>query len=113
MSNSSSEPPEKWQRVLAAAKASQKLDDADASKVEQFEPPQEFSRNLLGRLRAFHASLAAWQRWSLLAGIASVLIFVASMVYLKVTAKEPAKPLIQTPGIELPQPSNPDGNTTP
>ena len=106
MSNSSSEPPEKWQRVLAAAKASQRLDDpASASNPASEKPPQEFSTNLLGRVRAFHASLATWQRLSLLGGLVSILLFIASLIYLKSTSKEDDAPIIDTPGIDLPQPS--------
>ena len=108
MSNSSSEPPEKWQRVLAAAKASQRIDDTPGERdPEAPQPPQEFSSNLLGKVRAFHASLAAWQRWSLLAGLVSIILFVASIIYLKSTSPKTPPPIIETPGIELPQPSPP------
>ena len=101
MSNSSNEPPENWQRVLAAAKASSPTDD----ETGDLRPPEDFSHNLLGRVRAFHASLAAWQRWSLLAGLVSILLFIASLIYLKVTSPDRDAPIIETPGIELPQTS--------
>ena len=68
-------------------------------------PPREFSSNLFGRLRAFHRSLAAWQRWSLVAGLVSILLFIASIIYLKSTSSNQSPPLIETPGLELPQPS--------
>lgn len=101
--SSSSEPPEKWQRVLAAAKASQT--DPLATADEQ--PPKGFSATLLGRVRAFHASLAAWQRWSLLAGLVSILLFIASLIYLKSTATRTAAPLIETPSLDLPHSPTP------
>ena len=107
MSNSSSEPPEKWQRVLAAAKASQRVDDTPGERANDTpQPPQEFSSNLLGKVRAFHASLAAWQRWSLLAGLISIILFIASIIYLKSTSPKTNSPIIETPGLELPQPSS-------
>jgi hypothetical protein len=106
MSNRSPEPPENWQRVVSAAKAtsSQKSSDAPTR------PPTEFSHNLLGRVRAFHASLAAWQRWSLLAGLVSILLFVASLIYLKNSAPTSDAPIIDTPGIDLPKPPPPPKN---
>jgi len=112
MSNTNSEPPENWQRVLAAAKTSKKTEPpADTSSSRADSPTKEFSNNLLGRVRSFHASLAAWQRWTLIAGIASVLLFVASLIYLKVFANpETSTPIIETPGIDLPEPSPPTNN---
>ena len=110
MSNSSSEPPEKWQRLLAAAKASQGDARSPEDPASDATPSMEFSSNLIGRVRAFHASLAAWQRWSLLAGLVSILVFIGSIIYLKSTAPEKRSPIIETPGLELPQPSTPDKN---
>ncbi len=110
MSNSSSEPPENWQRVLAAAKASKPdRSEPDEHAAEPL-PPREFSSNLLGKVRAFHASLAAWQRWSLLAGLISIILFIASLIYLKSTSSTEQAPIIETPGLELPQPSPPIKN---
>ena len=103
----SSEPTEKWQRVLDAAKANQKTPPAPDREAEDTQPPAEFSSNLIGRLRAFNASLAAWQRWSLLAGLISILIFIASLIYLKSTSAEPTQPLIDTPRIDVPKPTTP------
>ena len=77
MSNRS-EPQEKWDRIVAAAKAAQDDASATGDATETTLPPQEFSATLFGRVRAFHASLAAWQRWSLIAGLISILLFVAS-----------------------------------
>ena len=101
MSKSNSEPPENWQRVLAAAKASPATEDKSAAT----HPPEKFRSDLVGRVRAFHASLAAWQRWSLLAGLASILIFLASLIYLKQTSADKPRSIIKTPAIDLPQPS--------
>ncbi|MGI9240144.1 MAG: hypothetical protein ACR2RV_05055, partial [Verrucomicrobiales bacterium] len=70
-------------------------------------PPDEFSIDLLGRVRAFHRSLAAWQRWSLLAGLISILLFIASLIYLKSIASERGAPIIDTPSLDLPQPPVP------
>jgi hypothetical protein len=106
MSNSS-EPPEKWQRVLAAAKASQADTPTGNAEIGSAAAPTEFSTTLLERVRAFHASLAAWQRWSLVAGLISILLFIASFIYLKSTDDEATPPLIKTPGIDLPQPTTP------
>ena len=98
--NTNREPPEKWNRVLTAAKASRtgKITSTESA------PPADFSTTLLGRLRAFHASLAVWQRWSLLAGLVSILLFIASFIYLKSTAPEQDAPLIEMPSLDLPQP---------
>ena len=101
----SSEPTEKWQRVLDAAKANPQTPPTPDIETESVQPSEEFSSNVIGRLRAFNASLAAWQRWSLLAGLISILIFIASLIYLKSTSAGPAQPLIETPRIDVPKPT--------
>lgn len=111
MIDSNSEPPERWRRILAAAKASEKPGDcsgADASGPCPVAPPKEFSASLLGRVRAFQASLAAWQRWSLLAGLAALALFVASIIYLNCAAGGEPRTLIETPAIDLPETSTPN-----
>ena len=106
MSNRSEPHEEKWNRIVAAAKAARSDAQDPGESADQTAPPQEFSRTLFGRLRAFHASLAAWQRWSLIAGLVSILLFVASLIYLNSNKKNNEEsPIIETPGIDLPDPS--------
>jgi len=106
MSNHS-ERPEKWQRLLDAAKASEREDLVPNHQAAERPPPEEFSTTLLGRLRAFHASLSSWKRWSLIAGLISILIFLASLLYLRSTSADDQRPLIELPRLDIPNPSPP------
>lgn len=107
MSNHS-ERPEKWQRLLDAAKASERKAPSPNRQAPERLVPEEFSTPLLGRLRAFHASLSSWKRWSLIAGLISILIFLASLIYLRSTSADDQRPLIELPRLIIPNPSPPN-----
>lgn len=107
MSNQS-ERPEKWQRLLEAAKASRQEHDGDARLPSAGQVPEGLSVGLLSRLRALRASLNSWKRWSLIAGLISIIIYLASLVYLKWTSADDQNPIIEIPRLELPSPPTPD-----
>ena len=104
MSNQS-ERPEKWQRLLDAAKASASGEPAAGSQRRGESAPEEFSATLIGRLRTLHASLSSWKRWSLIAGLISLLVFLASLIYLKLRPTHHEGPMIAPPRLEIPNPA--------
>jgi hypothetical protein len=99
-----SDRPEKWQRLLDAVKASERGDLVSDRQAAERPATEEFSTTLLGRLRAFHASLSSWKRWSLIAGLISILIFLASLIYLRSTSAHDQRPLIEVPRLDIPTP---------
>ena len=103
-----SERPEKWQRLLEAAKASRQEGDGDARRPSTGQVPEGLSVGLLSRLRAFQASLDSWKRWSLVAGLVSIILFIASLVYLKLTSADDQPNVIEVPRLELPSTPTPN-----